>query len=328
MCTSLALALASAILASPSDAPVAAKRAFEFSYHVELKDVPATAKKVRIWVPIPKSSPQQTIDGLKLEGPGAAKIADEPTSGNRIAYFEAASPGKSPLAVSLSFAATRSENRVDLGGGGGKATPAPDARYLRPDRLGIIDDTVRKMTQDAVGDATTPVEKARRIYQSVLEHMTYDKTGTGWGRGDTKFACTVGKGNCTDFHALFMSMCRSADIPCKFEIGFPLPADAKEGKIGGYHCWAYFFAPDRGWVPVDASEARKHPEMKGYFFGAHDSNRVTFTEGRDLVLVPKQDGDPVNFLVYPYVEIDGKPFDSMEKTFAFKDTSPKVASGG
>jgi hypothetical protein len=29
--------------------------------------------------------------------------------------------------------------------------------------------------------------------------------------------------------------------------------------------------------------------------------------GRDLVLTPRQSGDPVNFLIYPYVEIDGRP---------------------
>ena len=29
--------------------------------------------------------------------------------------------------------------------------------------------------------------------------------------------------------------------------------------------------------------------------------------GRDLVLNPRQSGEPVNFLIYPYVEVDGRP---------------------
>jgi hypothetical protein len=39
-------------------------------------------------------------------------------------------------------------------------------------------------------------------------------------------------------------------------------------------------------VPVDISEAWKHQEKHDYFFGAHDVNRVQFTQGRDLRLAP------------------------------------------
>ncbi|MBI1852999.1 MAG: transglutaminase domain-containing protein [Planctomycetes bacterium] len=322
----ISIALAALFTATPSDAPTRPKRSFEFTYHADLKDVPATAKKIRIWVPLPKTTAVQTIDNLKISGPGEAKIADEPINGNRMAYFEVANPGTSPLSLNLTLLATRLENQIDLSAAAG-ATTTPDARYLQSDRLGAIDDTVRKMTTEATRDKATPLDQARGIYDAVIGHMKYDKTGTGWGRGDTSFACTAGRGNCTDFHALFMSMCRASNIPCKFEIGFPIPTDTKEGKVSGYHCWAYFFVAGRGWVPVDASEASKHPEKKDYFFGAHDTNRVQFTEGRDLALVPRQDGDPVNFLIYPYVEVDGKPFDSMEKSFSFKDVSKPASQG-
>jgi transglutaminase-like putative cysteine protease len=43
--------------------------------------------------------------------------------------------------------------------------------------------------------------------------MRYDKTGTGWGRGDVLYACDAKKGNCTDFHSLFIAMARSQGIP-------------------------------------------------------------------------------------------------------------------
>jgi hypothetical protein len=58
---------------------------------------------------------------------------------------------------------------------------------------------------------------------------------------------------------------------------------------------------------VDASEAWKHPQLRNYYFGHLDADRVAFTIGRDLVLKPRQSGEPVNFLIYPYVEVDGKP---------------------
>ena len=111
-----------------------------------------------------------------------------------------------------------------------------------------------------------------------------------------------------------------ARIPAKFEIGFPLPDKRGAGDVAGYHCWAKFRPEGKGWIPVDISEANKHPEMRDYYFGNLTEDRVAFSTGRDLTLVPKQDGGPVNFLIYPYVEVDGKvwPQDRIEKQFSFQ----------
>jgi hypothetical protein len=72
---------------------------------------------------------------------------------------------------------------------------------------------------------------------------------------------------------------------------------------------------------VDISEANKNPKMKEYYFGNLSENRVTFSVGRDLVLVPKQDGRPLNFFIYPYVEVDGKEWaeDKVERLFTYLD---------
>ena len=59
--------------------------------------------------------------------------------------------------------------------------------------------------------------------------------------------------------------------------------------------------------------------MKEYYFGNLTPDRVSFTVGRDLDLVPKQQGEPLNFFVYPYAEVDGKPHTAMEKKFRFQD---------
>jgi transglutaminase-like putative cysteine protease len=135
------------------------------------------------------------------------------------------------------------------------------------------------------------------------------------------WACDSGYGNCSDFHSLFISLARTEKIPAKFEIGFPLPEKAASGDIPGYHCWAKFWVSGKGWVPVDISEASKHPEMKDYYFGNLTPDRVAFSSGRDLELVPKQDGPPLNFFIYPYVEVGGKPYaqDKVEKKFSFED---------
>jgi len=157
--------------------------------------------------------------------------------------------------------------------------------------------------------------------------MSYDKSGTGWGNGDIYWACDAKRGNCTDFHALFIGLNRAVGIPAKFAIGFPLPPERGQGEIGGYHCWAEFYLKGYGWVPIDASEAWKNPDKRGYFFGAHDENRVQFTIGRDIVLAPRQVGDPLNFFIYPYVEVDGQPFQKVERSFRYQDRT-SVDSGG
>jgi transglutaminase-like putative cysteine protease len=134
--------------------------------------------------------------------------------------------------------------------------------YLQPDKLvpvtGLPADLAVKVTQGEI----TPLDKARAIYDYVFTTMRYDKTGTGWGHGDVLYACDAKKGNCTDFHSLFIAMARSQGIPARFEIGFPLPPDKHSAKIAGYHCWSDFFEPQHGWVPVDISEAWKHQEKR------------------------------------------------------------------
>ena len=168
------------------------------------------------------------------------------------------------------------------------------------------------------GDETDPLRKARKLYDHVVSTVRYDKSGTGWGRGDAQYACDVRVGNCTDFHSLFIAEARSLHVPARFIMGVPLPEDRTEGTIPGYHCWAEFYVEGRGWLPVDCSEASKFPEKKDTLFCALDAHRVAFTLGRDIRL-PNADGGPLNYAIYPYVEIDGKPHSDIKTTFSFKD---------
>jgi hypothetical protein len=71
-------------------------------------------------------------------------------------------------------------------------------------------------------------------------------------------------------------------------------------------------------VPVDASEASRFADRKEFFFGGHTSNRVTLSTGRDIVLEPKQAGDPLNYFLNPYAEADGKPVKT-DKSWSYKD---------
>ncbi|MFV2069378.1 MAG: transglutaminase-like domain-containing protein [Pirellulales bacterium] len=129
------------------------------------------------------------------------------------------------------------------------------------------------------------------------------------------------------FHSLFIALSRAKGVPARFEIGFSLPPERGEGTVGGYHCWAFFHIDERGWVPMDISEADKHPEMKEYYFGNLTEDRVTFTTGRDIDLVPKQDDAPLIYFVVPYVEVDGTPWPKKNVTLSLAYADVKGTRG-
>jgi len=293
-------------------------RTFSITYNGQVKDIPAGTRKLRVWLPVPQDSTVQAIKDLSFSRD--MKIDTESKYGNKIAYAEIENPGAA-VEITMKFVCTRSEIKSDLDKLAGDGTdPADSFKVFRgPDTLVLVDDEMRKLSGEITKGRKDTLEKARAIYDYVLEKMTYDKSGQGWGTGSTKFACEVGKGNCTDFHALFNSLCRAQGIASGFEIGLYLPYEKnKEEKLGGYHCWAFFRVPGKSWVPVDASEADRFQDRAKFFFGGHTSNRVTLSTGRDITLSPKQDGAPLNYFLTPYAEADGKPV-KCDKTWSCKD---------
>ncbi len=303
-----------------------ASREFEFTYVARVPRSPEGAKQVRIWIPLPRPTAYQDIADLIVDSSVSFERHREPEYGNEYLYAEVpAEELREPLRVRLHFRATRREHRVALNRGNGTVVAAekpPElARHLQPDRLVPVGGVIAALAEQETRGLEEPLEKARAIYDYVVSTMRYDKSGKGWGRGDAIYACNARQGNCTDFHALFIGMMRAAGIPARFEIGFPLPPQETSGEIGGYHCWAKFYVEPYGWIPVDASEAWKRPEKRDYFFGAHDPHRVFFTMGRDVRLNPAPESEPLNYFIYPYVEIDGQPFPAVETSFAFRDSS-------
>jgi transglutaminase-like putative cysteine protease len=195
------------------------------------------------------------------------------------------------------------------------------ARFLGPDRLvPIAGPLIDKVRADFPQTDPSPLARARAIYDYVIDNMEYKKVGSGWGNGDTFWACSARYGNCTDFHALFISLARAEGIPARFEIGFPIPEDKSSGVIDGYHCWTEVHLPGVGWFPIDASEAWKRKERRDLYFGTHPADRIQFTIGRDLELGEGHTTGPLNYFIYPHVEVAGQQLDSVKKRFRFSET--------
>jgi transglutaminase-like putative cysteine protease len=308
-------------------APAQEMRHFTFHYEFSVKNVP-TGERFRVWIPAAHSDQFQEVKLVSAHGDLGLRKTHESKFGNEMYYAETSKAKQAELHFEVVYDVVRHQ-RLTLGVARPRLAEVQlkerDRRdYLQPDKLVPVTGLPAELAVKETEGKATPLDKARAIYDYVFTTMRYDKTGTGWGRGDVLYACDARKGNCTDFHSLFIAMARSQGIPARFEIGFPLPPDKHAGQIAGYHCWADFFEPQHGWIPVDISEAWKHQEKRDYFFGAHDVNRVQFTMGRDLRLSPAQDGAPLNYFVYPYVEVGGEEYPNVSLAFSFAD----VDAGG
>ena len=301
-------------------------RAFQFGYGATLNQLPGGGR-VRVWLPVPPSNEHQQVDMLTSDLPAAGKTATEPIYGNSILYFETTGPSTGSLDFTTSYMVRRREVCRRTGEDAkDKLTDEERNLFLSANRkvpltgkpLGLL---------AGVKFSSEPLAVARTLYDRVDDLVRYDKSRPGYGNGDVLWVCDSCFGNCTDFHSLFISWARAKGLPARFEIGFPLPPERGEGTIGGYHCWAFFHSDEKGWVPVDISEADKHPEMKDYYFGNLTEDRVAFTTGRDVDLVPKQDGPPLNYFVYPYIEVDGRiwPKEKVRLSITFADVNDSTA---
>lgn len=295
-----------------------AGRDISFRYELVVPALGEPGDSLDLWIPLPPSNGVQQIHSINITSDLDYVTHTDTVYGNRLIHASGLSTDSS-ITLILECTITRLEHEgfsreVNVGGD----TVATNLKkFLRSNRLVPIDGEIAREATSVVGTDFTTLEKARALYDHLLESMEYDKSGTGWGRGDALYACDVRKGNCTDIHSLFIGMARSLKIPARFIMGFPLSSDQPQGEIAGYHCWAEFYDKDYGWLPVDISEAIKHPEKREFFFGNIDANRIQFTTGRDIPIDNGENSIEMNYLIYPLVLINGKSTEDYQKTFSF-----------
>jgi transglutaminase-like putative cysteine protease len=323
-------ALCFVFLALAESLAAQATRHFTLNYAFTIKNVPA-GEKLRIWFPAAHTGPYQEVRVISAQGDLPLKSTHESRFGNTIYFAEASKAKSAELHFEIVYDVVRHEH-LTLGISRPRLENAvlsskESKEFLGPDKLVPITGLPAELATKTTAGKSSQLDKARAIYDYVFDNMSYDKSGTGWGRGDVLYACNAKKGKCTDFHSLFIAMARSQGIPARFEIGFQVPPNQHSGEIAAYHCWAEFFNAQNGWIPVDISEAWKRPPKKDYYFGAQEPDRVQFTVGRDIKLSPPQEGEPLNYFIYPYVEVGGKVYSNISNDFPFADADARGNSG-
>jgi hypothetical protein len=179
------------------------KRHFTFHYGFTVKNIPA-GERVRIWIPTAEPSDFQEVRVVSANGDLPLKKTRESKYGNQMYFAETSKAKQSELHFEIVYDIVRHE-RVILG------TYSPHLEsvklkdrdrndFLAPDRLVPVTGLPAQLAASVAETESTHLDKAHAIYDYVFANMRYDKTGTGWGRGDVLYACEAKKGNCTDFH--------------------------------------------------------------------------------------------------------------------------------
>jgi len=304
----------------PEPKEQAKSRTFLFTYGGAVTGLKA-GQDAKMWLPVPPTNEDQTVTVENDKGlPEGAKLGEEKEYGNKMYYVETKADKDGKIPFSVTYKVTRKEVK---GATGQEEPPAEQLkRFLEPDKLVPVKGKALELIKGKTVPEDDTRASAKVFYDVVNDHMKYGKPeGKPWGRGDTEWACDSKVGNCTDFHSIFISLARANKVPAKFEMGFSVPEKRGSGDIAGYHCWAKYYLKGKGWVPVDISEANKNPKMKDYYFGNLTEDRVVMTTGRDIILEPRQDGEALNYFIFPYVEVGEKPLDlkQIQRKITFQD---------
>ncbi len=307
-------------------------------------NLPDTKNPARVWLPLPNSVEpyQQALDTRWSGTAMKAEIFRDVVYGAPTLYAEWSSPGPRELVVTSQVKTLdRANPPIDESGGDAPLNSPDVLRFLAPTKHIPLDGIVLTTAQEATQGARSTVEKARAIYDWVVDNSFRDPKVKGCGRGDIKGMLETGNlgGKCADINSLFVGLCRAVGIPARenFGIRVGLSKNFKSlGKVGNVtgaqHCRAEFYLHGAGWVPVDPADVRKVvleeklelqdpavQKIREQLFGSWEMNWVEFNNARDFILNPVSAISPINFLMYPRAEVDGVPRDELDaKAFVYE----------
>ncbi|QSA96500.1 transglutaminase family protein [Methylococcus sp. EFPC2] len=301
-------------------------RAFEVRNRIEIRN---PSGRIRAWLPLPlyRATDYYRRGVDRWQGNYRSALAvDYDTYGTRMLRVEW-DPGTVPwLEVRSQF--TARDRRVDLGVKH-RVGPAEDravlAHFRRPSRLVRTDGIVASTAERIVSGCRTDLDKARAIYEWIVENTFRDPKVKGCGTGDITTMLETGYlgGKCADLNALYVGLARAAGLPAREVYGIRVAKSAEFKSLGradditgAQHCRAEVYLAAHGWIPVDPADVRKvvleenspgQPlplddakviQARGKLFGAWEMNWLPYNYASDVRL-PGKEGQRVGFLMYP-----------------------------
>jgi transglutaminase-like putative cysteine protease len=302
--------------------------------------------ETQAWIPIPAFEGEGWIKSgeTTFETKGKASIVQDSKSGARLLHVAWSAKDPQPEITAVSRFSSR-DLKVDSTktNPAAKLSPENRARYTASTstlRLeGIVKETAAKITAGASGD----LDKARRIYEWIVENTQRNPKTRGCGTGDIESMLKAGNlaGKCADLNALYVGLARASGLPARDIYGIRVAPSAFGYKSLGagtanitraQHCRADVFVDGVGWIPVDPADVRKvileEPPgnlaiddskvkaARAALFGSWEMNWLGYNDSHDVVL-PGSKGPPVSFLMYPQAETARGRLDELDPD-AFK----------
>ncbi len=321
-------------------------RTFTITTRVEVLKPSGTT---RVWLPaalVVQTPYQKTLANEVTAPGGTTRLVESKRDGLGIVCAEFA-PGVAPIATLTSRVSTRG-HAVDLSNPGTTRT-APELAYFRRSTRLLPTDGVVKATATAITHgARTDLDKARAIYEWVVDNTVRDPKTQGCGVGDIRSMLESKNlsGKCADLNALYVGLARAAGLPArdvygirvaKSDLGYRSLGTSSETITKSQHCRAEVFLAGYGWVPVDPADVRKvvleeppgnRPlddkmvtDARARLFGSWEMNWVAFNFTHDVAL-PGSTRPPVGFLMYPQAETAEGRLDSLSPdTFRYEISS-------
>jgi transglutaminase-like putative cysteine protease len=326
-------------------------RTFEVTTRVEVLKF---SGPTLVWLPaalIRETPFQRTLaNDFHAEG-GTAELVENKADALGIvaARFPA---GEKPDLTLTSRVSTRN-HAVDLSAPGRapKADRAELEHFLRPTRLIPTGGIVKAQAAEITRGAATDVEKARAIYEWIIDNTFRNPKTRGCGVGDIRFMLESKDlgGKCADLNALYVGLARAAGLPArdvygirvaKSELGYKSLGASSENVTKAQHCRAEVYLGGYGWVPVDPADVRKvvleeppgnRPldddmvkQARARLFGSWEMNWMAYNFGHDVAL-PGSKGAPVGFLMYPQAESTDGRLDCLDfENFRYEITSREI----
>ena len=326
-------------------------RTFDVTTNVQVLKPSGTT---RIWIPAALLNPtpfQKTLaNDFKAEG-GTAKLIEN--SADSLGIIAAEFPsGVRPTLTVTSRISTRNF-AVDLSAPGKrpKHDPAELKHFLQPTKLMPTDGIVKTTATEITKDSKTDVEKARAIYEWIVDNTFRNPKTRGCGLGDIRFMLESKDlgGKCADLNALYVGLARAAGLPArdvygirvaKSELGYKSLGASSEMVTKAQHCRAEVYLSGYGWIPVDPADVRKvvleeppgnrplDDEMvkkaRARLFGSWEMNWMAYNFAHDVAL-PGSSGAALGFLMYPQAETADGRLDPLDPdSFKYEITSREI----
>jgi len=283
---------------------------------VDLSAQPNT-DDTQLWIPYPVSDENQSITKIKITGDYTESAVYTDRKYETPILYAKWDKGAQSRKLTFSFHVVRQEVvRRNLPTKDAAWNPQDFKLYLTPTVLGPINGQVKELADKITKGKTGVEEKAKAIYDWVVDNMYRDPKTIGCGKGDVCALLARPGGKCTDIHSVFIALCRAAGVPAREIFGIRQGKEPVVDITTWQHCWAEFYLPGYGWVPVDPADVlkkmlvehlkrtdAKFKEYRKYFWGAWDPYRVQLATGRDVQLNPAQNGPPLNNFGYPFAQI-------------------------